>query len=223
MNQMSRIPSFKDAQAFVVNRQGSEEVVRQSLYDFQEYPTGGFTSMKFFQVPSGQSGKTDQDTNMTLAGQLPQPLFHLTQSIEVLLFPGVDPVTGNTTPAATQFANDVYNIMKAGSLKLRIGSKDYLEEAPLMRFPPKSRMDVQGAVSLFRVEPVPQEDQAAAVENISLDYGVAGGRPYFLDPPILLQPTQNFDIELNFATAVPIATAARIGIVLDGLLYRLSQ
>jgi hypothetical protein len=41
----------------------------------------------------------------------------------------------------------------------------------------------------------------------------------------MLAPTQNFNVTLNFPTAVatPSGQNARIGVVLDGLLYRLSQ
>jgi hypothetical protein len=58
-----------------------------------------------------------------------------------------------------------------------------------------------------------------------MDYSRWGGRPYFINPQIMLAPTQNFNISLNWPTAVamPSGQNGRIGIVLDGLQYRLSQ
>lgn len=222
---MRNIPSFQEAKAFIVNRPGAEEVIRQSLYDFQTYATAGVTSQRFFQVPVGQSGKTEQDTNLSLAGQLPQPQYHLSESIEVHFFPGVDPVTVVTgtdvAASVTNFANDVWSVLKAGSLTLRIGSKDFLEEAPLLRFPPKTKLEVEFGAALQ----IAQATAADANTQIVGDYATACGRPYFLDPPLLIPPTQNFDIELRFSSAVatPSGQDARIGVILDGLLYRLSQ
>lgn len=223
---MNEVPSFEFAKRFIVNRPGEEEVVRQSLYDFQTYPNAGFTSKRYFQVPVGQSSKTVQDTNMDLAGQLPQPIFHLTQSIELLFFPGVNPVTVVNNSAdfdvtAPNFANDVYSVMKAGSLTLHIGSKDYLEEAPLGRFPPKTRLEAHFAAAVAYT----QATAANGSQEAYADYASASGRPYFLDPPILIPPTQNFDLEIEFSSAVslPSGVDGRLGIVLDGLLYRQSQ
>jgi hypothetical protein len=219
------IPSFQEAKAFIVNRPGAEEVIRQSLYDFQTYATAGFTSQRFFQVPQGQSSKTEQDTNLSLAGQLPQPQYHLSESIEIHFLPGVSPVTVVTgtdvAAAVTNFSNDVYSVLKAGSLTLRIGSKDFLEEAPLYRFPPKTKFEVEFGAALQ----IAQAMAADANTQIVGDYASACGRPYFLDPPLLIPPTQNFDVELRFASAVatPSGEDARIGVILDGLLYRLSQ
>jgi hypothetical protein len=53
----------------------------------------------------------------------------------------------------------------------------------------------------------------------------AMGRPYFLDPPIFLRPTQNFRVTLDWPALVPTISTlnARIGCILDGYLYRNSQ
>jgi len=46
-----------------------------------------------------------------------------------------------------------------------------------------------------------------------------------MDPPVRLAPQQNFNVTLNWpaAVALPSTVAGRIGIVLDGLPYRLSR
>lgn len=212
------VPSFKGVQKYRVNRPGEAEVIRQSLYDYQTYAIAGQTSLTFFQVPVGQSSKTIADTNMEMAGALPRPKYFLIEGIEVQFFPGNAPGSFGAQPAAAVFnINDVYALSRSGSLNLFIGSKTYLEEAPLGRFPPSNRLEVGAAVA----------DQTSAGANLhtKIDYAALGGRPYSLMPPVLLEPNQNFKVTLTWPTAVPMPSGVtgRIGIVLNGILYRLSQ
>lgn len=214
----SNAPAMQDLEKYNVNRSGEFEAIRQSLYDFQTYAQAGQTQLIFFQVPAGQSSKTIADTNLELAGQLPNPKMHLVQSIEVLFYPSVLPSRGPIADEASIFLNDVYNLSKSGWLELFIGSKSYLREAPIGRFPPKTKLDGFAAVTT-------NTTIAAAMQSRDT-YAVFSGRPYMVDPWILLKPTQNFQVTLNWPTAVALNaadTAARIGIALDGVLYRNSQ
>jgi len=219
----ANIPSYNDLNQYAVNRGGEYEGIRQTLYDFQAYAQAGATTQTFFQVPVGQGGKTLADTNMETAGTLPAPKHFLVQSIEIYFFPADDIVTISNTAATdavvSNYANDVQKVAEGGSLDFFIGSKSYLQEAPLMRFPPKTSLKTELAASL-------QMKQAVAADEagqITMDYAVADGRPYFIDPWILLTPTQNFNVKLSWPTAVAVSDVGRIGIVLDGILYRLSQ
>lgn len=218
---MSKAPDLATLQQWAVNRPGQYEVVRQTQYDFQAYAAAGQTSLQFFQVPQGQGGKTIADTNLDVAGSLPQPKWFLVESIEIHFYPGVNPGTSVTTAAETEFTNDVYALAKGGSLDFFIGSKTYVVEAPLIRFPPKTRLYVDAAHAL-------QTKQAVAADaelQVSTDYGAACGRPYFVDPEVLLIPNQNFKVTLAWPTvvALPSGADARIGVILDGILYRQSQ
>lgn len=224
---MAQPISFQEAKRYQVNRSQEYEVTRQSLYDFLTYDSAGQTSLTFFQQPIGQASKTIADTNLELAGQLPAPKFFLVESIEIQLFPGVDPVTvtnATDSPNAveSEFTNDVYSVAESGSLDFFIGSKSYLQEAPLGRFPPKTRLQPEFAASI-------QSREATATDSsnqLKMDYAAFCGRPYFLDPyKILIPPTQNFTVRLAWpsAVALPSGQDARIGVVLDGVLYRLSQ
>lgn len=215
------IPNLNDLMQYDVNRRGQYEGIRQSLYDITTYANAGQTSLQFFQVPRGQSSKTLADTNMQSAGQLPQPQHFLVESIEILFFPGVLPTTTLTSIAETEFANDVYTVSKSGSLDFFIGSKSYLQEAPLGRFPPKTRLSVEGNHSILEL----QASAADAEKQVSTDYAAGIGRPYYLDPPVLLVPNQNFNITINWPAVVALPSGAdgRIGVVLDGILYRQSQ
>jgi len=216
-----KIPNLSDLMQYDVNRRGQYEGIRQSLYDFTTYANAGQTSLQFFQVPQGQGGKTIADTNMNSAGQLPQPQHFLVESIELYLFPGVLPGTIVTTAAETEFANDVYSVAKSGSLDFFIGSKSYLQEAPLGRFPPKTRLQVNAAHALTELQAVAADSEI----QVSTEYAAGIGRPYYLDPPVLLVPNQNFNLTLSWpaAVALPSGVDARIGVVLDGILYRQSQ
>lgn len=220
-NQRNLIPDLADLQKYSVNRKGEYEGIRQSLYDFQTYAAAGQTSLSFFQVPVGQSSKTKADTNMQQAGSLPTPQNFLVEAIEVFLFPGVLPGLHVTTIAETEFTNDVYTVAKSGSLNLFVGSKNYLEEAPIGRFPPKTRLDVKATAAIQYHEATATDSE----EQVTVDYSVFAGRPYFLSPPILLIPTQNFKVTLEWPSvvALPSGQDARIGVVLDGILYRQSQ
>lgn len=213
----SKIPSLSDLQSYDVNRRGEYEGIRQSFYDFTTYANAGQTSLQFFQIPKGQSSKTIADTNMTSAGQLPQPQHFLVESIEIRFYPGVLPVLEDTTLTESEFTNDVYTVSKSGSLDFFIGSKTYLEEAPLDRFPPKTKLQANFAVEFTQA--------VAADQQHTMDYAAFVGRPYYLDPPVLLVPNQNFNVTLSWPTvvALPSGADARIGVTLDGILYRQSQ
>lgn len=221
MNGRNSIPNLNDLRNYDVNRRGQYEGIRQTLYDFQTYANAGQTSLQFFQIPKGQSGKTIADTNLTSAGQLPQPQHFLVESIEILFFPGVNIGTLATTLAETEFSNDVYTVAKSGSLDFFIGSKSYLQEAPVGRFPAKTCLKVEAAHAIERRQAV----AADAEDQVSTDYATFAGRPYFLAPPVLLVPNQNFNVTLTWPSAVslPSGVDGRIGVVLDGILYRQSQ
>lgn len=225
-NDMLKVPDLEALRKYEVNRRGAQEVIRQTLYDFQTYAAAGQSTLSFFQVPAGQSGKTLEDTNVELAGSLPSPKRLLVESIEIYFFPGVDPhavgSSANTTVAEEQFANDVYTVAKNGFLRFFIGSKDYLVEGPLNRFPSKTCLKTDFAAAVH----FSQTTAADAQRNIQSNYAVMYGRPYRLQPPILIPPTQNFRVTLewpNGVQALPSGVDGRIGVVMDGLLYRLSQ
>jgi hypothetical protein len=231
------IPSLSSLKQYAVNRQGAEGI-RQSLFDFLLYPTAGQTQFNFFATPQGQgltsavgatagTAKTIADTNMEAAGMLPAGKSYLITSIEVSFFAGsvstantytlASPVIFNATAAVAVEAQiaDVNSFYQSGSLKLFIGSKTYLEEAPLLRFPPKTQLTFDGAVA----------SNSATTAQVGFVSGKISGRPYVVEPPIYLENNQNFVVQLNYpaAVATPSGFNARVGVILDGYLYRNSQ
>jgi hypothetical protein len=212
----SQVPSLSELQVFDVNRRGEYEGIRQSFYSFLAYPTAGQLLFTFFQSPLGASGSTLETTNLRSAGQLPQPQNFLVESIEVHYYSGTAIGLTGAAAAAPIYANEAFDIYANGSLEFFIGSKNYLEEAPIMCFPPKTKLRVDSAIALDVVE-------ATAEAQTSIVYAAASGRPYWLDPPVLLVPNQNFDVKIRYGSLHTVAVAGRIGVKLDGILYRQSQ
>lgn len=241
VSDLSTAPNLQEALQYSVNRPGSAEVVRQSLYDFLLYPAAGSTSFTFFQNPIGQglsshpgnanNVKGPGDTNMESAGQLPSPKMFLATSIELVFYAG-SVSTANTytpqvqsafiaVPTAAQAPislgaiNDSNFVLQGGWLNFFVGSKTYLNEASLVRFPPKARFELDAAVAT----------NSATTGAIGAASVKAGGRPYYLDPPVLLVPNQNFVVTVNFpvAQATPSTFNGRMGVIIDGFLYRNAQ
>lgn len=216
----TNIPNMAQLGQYNVTLPGYEAIT-QTLYDYQAYPALGQTQLTFFAVPVGQGGKTLEDTNMTLAGQLPANQQFLITSVEVLFFPttptvaaGMPAVYGADAVAAQ--INDSYVVARSGYLRMIIGSKDYLIEAPLGRFPGKTQYEITAAA-------VASNAATGTATQSRIAYGKSGGRPYALRAPLRLTENMNFSVSLNWAAAVGIANPGRIGVVLDGILYRKAQ
>lgn len=217
-------PSLASARRYSVNTP-NVEAVRQPLYDIQTYAAAGQTSLNFFQVPQGQGYssiaadttkgvKTKEDTNMEMAGSLPSPKSFLITDIEVVIFPVTPvPTSALAATAINAFVNDVWKVFSRGYLNLFIGSKDYLT-APISRFP--SRTKIEGFAALAGTT-------TADTKLNSTCYATIGGPVFKLDPAVLLVPTQNFSVSLNWSEAVALSAASRIGVFLNGILYRNSQ
>ena len=213
------IPSLAELQQYNVNRPGQIEAIRGSLYDSIAYAQAGQTQLKFFQTPQGQSSKTLADTNMSAAGSLPSPQSFLVECIELYFFPGLLPgdLSADDTPIIPNFLNDVYEFYSVPAwLEFYIGSKAYLDEAPLMKFPPRCGLAGFAAAS-------DGDASSTTGKQTLINYASAGGPVYELDPPILLVPTQNFNITLNWASANAISAAGKVYCQLGGILYRNSQ
>lgn len=214
------IIDYKNPEKYSVNRAG-QEAITWSFYDFQTYPTAGASTFTFFQLPVGQNSKTLNDTNMQAAGALPAGQRFLIETIELFFYSGFTINTFNATASQANYGKsqsaDVLAIYKSGALQFNIGSKPYLQEAPLNKFPPSVGIRVDSAVA----------SNAAATSYLESDYATAIGRTYRLGGlPLYIEPTQNFNVQLLFqngVVALPSGVDGRIGISLGGVLYRNSQ
>ena len=209
-------PDISVLQEYNVNRAGQPEVIWQPLYDYQAYAMAGVTQMTFFQTSVGASGTTYGDTNMAVGGQLPRPQEFLITGVQVYFKPG-NAVNRSALAVATVLENwnDVNDIIFGESfLKLFIGSKDYLIDGPVGKFPPV--FGIGGTAAYMG------QTTTADVNGRATDYAKAAGR-YYSITPVKIPASQNFNVSLNWPTAIAASVAGTIGVVLDGFLYRLSQ
>jgi hypothetical protein len=111
--------------------------------------------------------------------------------------------------------NDSNIFYQAGLAELNILSKNYIRETPAIAFPPKASLDLSAAVGVV----------AGTNNSQGLAMLKAGGRPYFVEPSIALQPAVNFEFTLKYpaAVALPSGFNGRVGLIFDGYLMRASQ
>jgi hypothetical protein len=199
-----------------VNRAGQYEVIWQPTYDYQTYAAAGATQFTFFQTTVGAAGATLATTNIRAAGQFPRPQEFLCTGIQILFTPGnVVAAGGVATAVAQENWNDVTDVLFGNAfLDLFIGSKSYLQDAPLAKFAQQFR--ITGTAD--------QADSSTAgvVNYHYVDYAVSCGR-YYSITPVKIPANQNFNVTLNFPAVIAVAVDATIGVILDGFLYRLSQ
>ncbi|MEE9119412.1 MAG: hypothetical protein V3U02_12575 [Calditrichia bacterium] len=211
LKQGRRPPSIKESRKYDVNVKGQIEAIWQPLYHIQAYPAAGQTQFTFFQQPAGQAALTFRDTNMEAAGMLPAPKEMLVTSIELVLFTGqalsaAAAIDGNLNDIIAVLGSDAANDT-GGWLEFFIGSKTYLRDAPLMKFPPS-----------FRLGGYADHGTGA----FSSTYSTGAGKLYEITP-VKLVANQNFNVTVNFPVATAIVVAGNIGVILNGFQYRLSQ
>ena len=181
-----------------VNLPNESEAIWQPLYDYQEKVADAVSTQRFFQTPVGQAGKDVADTNMELAGQIPKGQAFLITGIQVEFFPET------SAQAGTSYVDDVLTFYKSGALILTIGSKEFAKQGNLMKFSPVNRLVIEGDVS----------DGANTIT------AAAGGREYSVNG-LTLESSQNFNVDLVDLPAT--INAARVGVTLNGWLYRNAQ
>lgn len=218
------------AQQFAVNL-GAYETLTQSLYDSAAYLAAGQNQIMFFQTAAGAGTgvisnvpKTNEDTNMQFAGAMPNMQAYIVSSIEIEFQAGVssagfasaDLPSTLAVPSVVAAINDQYKFRSTGYLQFNIGSKAYMTEGPLMKFPASNEYQIDGALS--------DTTTAGATQASRVVQGRAAGPAYQLAPNnLFLIPMQNFNVTLNWATVETVSAAARIFVRLMGQLIRAAQ
>lgn len=199
---------------FSVNRDDAIEELGWSLFDFTTYLAAGQTSLAFFQSPVGQAGKTNVDTNMDLAGQIPKGQNFLVESICVEFFPNV---TVDQASELNNYADDIKAVAENGLLTFSVGSKDYKREAPLGIFPQQYRQS--GFAAMASTTTITATTFANGIQysqNVGKEHKII---------PVRLTSNQNFNVTLTWPVVVPLpsSSAGRIGVRLVGRLFRNAQ
>lgn len=218
----NRPPQLDSLSRYNPNLPNSIEGIWQPFYDFQAYAQAGQTQLQFFQVPQGQAAKTKADTNMTNAGMFPSPTAFFCTGIMVPFFPLNDSSVASVT-AQRAMANweDAIAVANSGWLEFSIGSKVYVTDAPIGKFPPNFTISGVASVAMA-IMPTTAGLTAPVFPQTDVNYARAQGR-YYEITPFLIPATQNFVVTLNWPTAVAVTVAARIGVILDGFWFRNSQ
>ena len=231
-------PTPQDFNDRRVTNPAMSEVTQQPLYDHLLYPAAGTQLLAFFQSQVGSGlttalgaaaggTKTPQDTNMALAGQLSSGQEFMITSIEVLFFPGSVSTTNTYTIDALTFflaaasavptaqVDDVNVFYQGGLFELFILNKPYLQDAPLMKFPPSVSLGIDGAIA----------SNSATTAEVGFAVANPRGPVYALNPEISIQSSMNFAANLRWpgAVAMPSGFNARVGCTLNGYMLRASQ
>ncbi len=213
------IPNASQLDQYKVTLDGYEGIT-QPLYDYQTYASAGQTQLNFFAVPAGQGGKNASDTNMQLAGQLPANIRFLITGMEVVCRPTI-PTVAAAMPAvygadavAAQI-NDAYIVSRAGNVVLTIGSKTYYQMAPLGAVPARQHYHLDAAVA---------GTTTGTATQSRIAFGYASGAPLQFRAPLLLLENMAFSVVLSWPEGVQaITNPGRIGVILNGITYRLAQ
>lgn len=237
MMKNQQYPSLVDFQDAMVVSLGAVEVIRQPLYDYAIYPTAGLGVLQFFVAQIGQgisasSGngtnpKALSDTNMSQPGILPAPQAYWAQSLEVDFQPG-SVSTANTftiqdpsahvavAAAAVQAgANDKMNVLQSGALTFSIGTKPYYQEGPLYRYPTRPYVRLDTSIS---------SNSATTAEEVK-EYVSNTGQVLTFDPGLAIMTSLNFGVSITWPSVVatPSGFNGRLGVILDGFLFRAVQ
>jgi len=202
----------------------TQDIIYAPLYDSNSYASAGQNQLVFFTSPLGQGtttapsasgSKTLADTNMTAAGQLTKGNEFFMIGQELMLFPGQSPEGVGGNNVVNGFLNDTYIIGKSGFLTLQIGSnRNYIQDGPLMIFPPAARLAVQAAFGGVNT---------ASTQSISdAIYAAWTGEPYAITP-VYIEATQGFQEVLQWPALVTTSATARLFSRLRGYLIRNAQ
>lgn len=198
-----------------------EEALDQPIYHYQSYAQAGTTQLNFFGTSIASATNGLSDTNMDAQNVLSAGKRFAVRAISVVFLSGSNPVQKGTSTTLASAANDAKLVLEGvGYLELKILDKPYLQEAPLIRVP--------GGVGLSMGAGGIQQTQASAADGLQqVSYGT-NGMPVFENKRKLLVPLPlpqqvRFSVSLNWPTVIAVSAAARIGVVLDGMLIRARQ
>jgi hypothetical protein len=214
------------------------QAIRWQWYSYVTYPAAGSTELNFFGQVAGQAGVTLQDTNLPKAGSFGQTHFQLKSistdiqinSNDVDGFTRANQATLDTRALASDF---IGGFVQAGVLRFNVGSRPFATIVKPFQYapPPGSPLDYDNSfVNQISAAPNPAAG-AAAVSGVPwVTQTKVRNNVYFVDPNILIEAEQQFNVSLQFPSgAVPVlatnvvndsSNPLKVGVILDGLLLR---
>jgi hypothetical protein len=186
------------------------EALFAPLFDYQ-LVRAVLAYQSFFEYPIGSNlqGKvrTDRDTNMVMAGCLPAGNSFLITGVRVLFIPDYLEHRGNREADE----QDAARMLLGGSLRLRIANREYLNDAPLAKFPtclPRTWM-----AELHYRNDEDEEPHWRALYDPS--YAKAAGLAYYKITPLHVSPHQQLGVTILHEPG-PLNAPARLGVIIDG-------
>jgi hypothetical protein len=214
------------------------QAIRWQWYSYVTYPSAGTTELNFFGQVAGQAGVTLQDTNLPKAGSFGQTHFQL-KSISTDIQIATNDVDGftranqasiDTRALASDF---IGGFVQAGVLNFSVGARPFATIVKPFQYapPPGSPLDLANTyVNQISAAPVPAAGAAQVVGVPWVTQTKMRSNVYFVDPNILIEAEQQFNVKLNFPSGVVPVLATnvvndstnplKVGVILDGLLLR---
>lgn len=208
--------------------------LRRQFYSFVQYPDAGAAELRLFgDAVSGTVNK--QLTNMPKAGSFGQNHFML-KAIRCSYFINTEKITSWANTDATSLATEMLQgVFHAGVLELTIGSRLMVQvPKPFLYAPPADGRAVvrsEGVRALTLTEATPNTllTYSGSAPNVQLNRGRES--LYLVDPNIVIEAEQNFQVALRYpsgllpvtATTITSANTFYVGVILDGLVFRPQQ
>ena len=212
--------------------------IRWQWYSYITYPSAGSTELNFFGQVAGQAGVTLQDTNLPKAGSFGQTHFQLKSistdiqiaSNDVDGFTRANQATLDTRALASDFLG---GFVQAGVLRFSVGARPFATIVKPFQYapPPGSPLDYDNTyVNQISAAPVPAAGAAQVVGVPWITQTKMRSNVYFVDPNILIEAEQQFNVSLQFPSGIVPVLATnvvndstnplKVGVILDGLLLR---
>jgi hypothetical protein len=210
------------------------QAIRRQFWSYQQYLSAGAPNFTFFGNTPGSGGLTLRDTNMPKAGSFGQVHF-LLKAIRTRIYIEQRNLLAWTGLNNTTLHSDfIAGFVQAGELEFFINSRIFLQlPKPFLYAPPG------GGEEWLRDRGVQSLTLTAGAPN-TLNTTVSAGphstqlnkedSVFLLDPNILIEAEQNFQVTINFPSGVipVIATVIvndstnplKIGVELDGIMFR---
>ena len=214
------------------------QAIRWQWYSYITYPSAGSTELNIFGQVAGQAGVTLQDTNLPKAGSFGQTHFQLKSistdiqiaSNDVDGFTRANQATLDTRALASDFLG---GFVQAGVLRFSVGARPFATIVKPFQYapPPGSPLDYDNTyVNQISAAPVPAAGAAQVVGVPWITQTKMRSNVYFVDPNILIEAEQQFNVSLQFPSGIVPVLATnvvndstnplKVGVILDGLLLR---
>ena len=214
------------------------QAIRWQWYSYITYPSAGSTELNFFGQVAGQAGVTLQDTNLPKAGSFGQTHFQLKSistdiqiaSNDVDGFTRANQATLDTRALASDYLG---GFVQAGVLRFSVGARPFATIVKPFQYapPPGSPLDYDNTyVNQISAAPVPAAGAAQVVGVPWITQTKMRSNVYFVDPNILIEAEQQFNVSLQFPSGIVPVLATnvvndstnplKVGVILDGLLLR---